>query len=215
VTNKTRNSGTHRASTNTPELLPVFLKLAGKRVLVVGGGPVAASKIASLVAAGAEVIVVAPVVHASIAASPVAVQSRRFRVADLDRAWLVVAAATPAVNRAVARAAARRRVFVNAVDDPANASAYLGGVVRRSGVTIAISTDGTAPAIAGLLREGLDRLLPGDLDRWMRRARAMRATWRRDRVPMAARRPQLLQALDALYRERRSSSRTRAKRRVA
>ena len=58
----------------------------------------------------------------------------------------------------------RLRVFVNAVDDPANASVYLGGVVRRGGVTFGISTDGAAPALAGLLREALDAMLPADLE---------------------------------------------------
>ena len=67
-----------------------------------------------------------------------------------------MAAATPEVNRDVARLAEARHVFVNAVDDPPNATAYLGGVVRRDGVTLAISTAGHAPALAGLLREALD-----------------------------------------------------------
>jgi len=181
------------------ELFPVFLKLAGRPVLVVGGGPVAASKIAALQQAGADLTVVAPRVHPDIARARVRLARRRFRAADLDGQWLVVAAATPAVNRAVARAADRRQVFVNAVDDPANASVYLGGVLRRDGVTIAVSTDGHAPALAGLLREGLDRLLPADLDRWMRRARSLRRAQRRRGVPMAARRPQLLDALARLY----------------
>ena len=63
----------------------------------------------------------------------------------------------------VADAAEGRRVFVNAVDDPANASAFLSGVVRRDGVTLAISTSGAAPALTALLREGLDAVLPQDL----------------------------------------------------
>ena len=76
----------------------------------------------------------------------------------------MVAAAPPEVNRAVSAAAAERHLFVNAVDDPPNASVYLGAVVRREGgVTLAISTAGRAPALAGLLREGLERLLPADL----------------------------------------------------
>ena len=59
-------------------------------------------------------------------------------------------------------------MFVNAVDDPANASLYLGGVVRRGGVTAAISTDGRAPALAGLIREALEALLPEDeVRRWL------------------------------------------------
>ena len=56
---------------------------------------------------------------------------------------------------------------MNAVDDPANATAYLSGVVRRDGVTIAISTSGQAPALTSLLREALDALLPRDLPAWI------------------------------------------------
>jgi uroporphyrin-III C-methyltransferase/precorrin-2 dehydrogenase/sirohydrochlorin ferrochelatase len=127
------------------------------------------------------------------------VERRPFAPADLDAAWLVVAAATPDVNRQVADAAETRRLFVNAVDDPANATAFLSGVVRRDGVTLAISTSGAAPALTALLREGLDALLPRDLARWMWQARASRAAWRRDAVPMEARKPRLLQALNDLY----------------
>jgi uroporphyrin-III C-methyltransferase/precorrin-2 dehydrogenase/sirohydrochlorin ferrochelatase len=184
------------------DLFPVFLKLAGRRVLVVGGGVVAASKIDALRRAGAAITVVAPQVAEAILRAGVRVVSRRFRPADLDGHWFVVSAATPAVNRAVARAAARRRIFVNAVDDPSAASAYLGGVLRRRGVTIAVSTDGHAPALAGLLREGIDDLLPADLGRWVARARSLRRAQRRAGVPMASRRPQLLEALTRLYASR-------------
>src|SRR5213079_1221246 len=100
----------------------------------------------------------------------------------------VVAAATPAVNARVARAAEARRIFVNAVDDPPNATAYLGGVVRRDGVTIAISTSGDAPALAGLLREGIHAVLPADLDRWTTAAREARRDWKARGIPMAERR---------------------------
>jgi uroporphyrin-III C-methyltransferase/precorrin-2 dehydrogenase/sirohydrochlorin ferrochelatase len=99
----------------------------------------------------------------------------------------------------VAEAAEPRRVLVNAVDDPANASAFLGGVVRRGGVTLAISTSGEAPGLTALLRQALDALLPREVGEWVREARRQRAAWRRNRVPMAARRPLLLEALNALY----------------
>jgi uroporphyrin-III C-methyltransferase/precorrin-2 dehydrogenase/sirohydrochlorin ferrochelatase len=181
------------------ELFPVFLKLAGRPVLVVGGGPVATSKLAALRQAKAKVTVVAPRVTKAIEASKVEVLRRRFRAADLDGRWLVVSAATAAVNRQVARAAATRQLFVNAVDDPPNASVYLGGVLRRAGVTVAVSTDGHAPALAGLLREGLEAMLPHDLDRWFATALRERKRWKRAGVPMASRRPQLLAALNRLY----------------
>lgn len=186
---------------STP-LFPVFLKLTGRHVLVVGGGRVACEKVAALLHAGARVTLVAPRVRAEIDAQAVRIVPRRFRPSDIDGHWFVVSAATPSVNRLVARAGARRQVFVNAVDDPAHADAYLGGVLRRDGVTIAVSTDGQAPALAGLLREGLDRLLPEDLARWVSRARTLRRVQRARGVPMSARRPQLLDALTALYRHR-------------
>jgi uroporphyrin-III C-methyltransferase/precorrin-2 dehydrogenase/sirohydrochlorin ferrochelatase len=182
-----------------PSVFPAFLKLAGRPVLVVGGGPVASSKLPALLEAGALVTVVAPEVRPEIEAAGVGVRRRRFAAEDLDGVWFVVAAATPEVNEQVARAAEERRVFVNAVDDPRRASAYLGGVVRRDGVTVAISTDGAAPALAGLLRESLDAVLPPDLPAWVAEARRLKTGWRRDGVPMAARRPLLLDALNRLY----------------
>ncbi len=182
-----------------PDLLPLFLNLRGRRVVLVGAGPVGASKMTQLLAAGADLVVIAPDVHPDIAAAGVAVVRREFVPADLDGAWLVVAAAPPLVNRQVAVAAEARHLIVNAVDDPPNATAYLGGVVRRDGVTIAISTSGHAPAMAGLLREALDVVLPHDLGAWMDVAREERPTWRRDGVPMEKRRPLLLRALNRLY----------------
>ena len=182
----------------TTPLYPVFLKLAGLPVVVVGGGAVAASKLDGLLAAGARVTVIAPHVRDEIRRRATVLE-RAFVPSDLDGARWVVAAATPAVNREVAAAATARGLFVNAVDDPAAASAYLGGVVRRGEVDIAISTGGLAPALAGLLREGLEALLPRDLERWIDVATQTRAQWKRDKIPMTERRPLLLRALERLY----------------
>jgi uroporphyrin-III C-methyltransferase/precorrin-2 dehydrogenase/sirohydrochlorin ferrochelatase len=182
-----------------PDLAPLFLKLAGRRVVVVGGGPVAAAKVAALAGSGADLLVVAPEVHPDLLARGVRVRRRAFRPSDLDGAWLVVAAAPPEVNRAVGAEAERRRLFVNAVDDPQAATAFAGGVIRRGGVTVAISTDGRAPALAGLLREGIEALLPEQVARWVERAEALRARWRAERLPLAERRPRLLVALNELY----------------
>jgi uroporphyrin-III C-methyltransferase/precorrin-2 dehydrogenase/sirohydrochlorin ferrochelatase len=180
-------------------MFPAFLKLAGRRVVLVGGGPVAAGKLESLLAAGAEVTVVAPEIRPEIETRQVRIERRPFEPADLDEAWWVVAAAPPEVNRQVLAAAEARRIFVNAVDDPQHATAYAGGVVRRDGVTIAISTDGRAPALAGLIREALDAWLPADLDRWMAAADEARRAWKHEQVPMEQRRPMLLETLNRLY----------------
>ena len=164
-------------------VFPVFLKLEGRRVLVVGAGPVAAGKVRPLVDAGARVTVVAPDVVDEIAAmaADLTIVRRPFEPGDVDGAWYVVAAAPPEVNRAVALAAEARCLFVNAVDDVESASAYAGAIVQKAGVTIAMSTDGEAPALAGLMREALEVLLPEELERvdGVRATRRAAAGWRR------------------------------------
>ena len=191
-------------------LYPAFLHLAGREVLLVGGGPVAASKLDDLLAAGARDTVVAPVIADAIRARDVVLVERGFVESDLDGVWWVCAAAPPEINRIVANAAEARRVFVNAVDDKGAASAFLGGVVRRGHVEIAISTGGAAPALAGLLREGLDAMLPRDLERWVAVALATRAEWKAANVPSGERRPLLLRALQELYETRGGSSTVKA-----
>ena len=98
------------------DLLPLFLKLAGRRVVLVGAGPMASAKLDALVRAGADVR---------------AVDAEGFQPADLDGAWLVVSVATSEVNGRVAEAAEARRIFVNAVDDPPNASSPAGGRIPQ------------------------------------------------------------------------------------
>jgi len=184
---------------------PLFLKLAGRRVLLVGGGSVAASKLSALLESGACVTVVAPSIGTELERPGVELLRRAFQPTDLIGCWFVVVAATPAVASEVAAAAAERCIFVNAADEAEIANAYLGSVVRRAGVTVAISTGGTAPALAALLREALESLLPLDLDEWMATARRLRKSWRAESVPMGLRRPLLLRALDELYAQRRSA----------
>lgn len=182
----------------TTALYPAFLKLEGLPVVVVGGGTVAAGKLDGLLGAGARVTVIAPQVLPAIR-ERVTVIEQPFRPEHLEGARWVVAAATPEINRDVAAAAAARGLFVNAVDDPSVATAYLGGVVRRGPVEIAISTGGLAPALAGLLREALEAILPDDLERWVEIAKAERIAWKQASVPMTERRPLLLRALERLY----------------
>jgi uroporphyrin-III C-methyltransferase/precorrin-2 dehydrogenase/sirohydrochlorin ferrochelatase len=171
-------------------LLPLFLKLAGRVVLVVGAGAVAERKIESLLEAGARVRVVAPHatdgVSALSARGRIAWESRAFVDEDVDDAWLVFAATSEGeVQARVARAAGERRVFCVAVDDPANASAYSGAVVRRPPFTIAISSSGATPALTRLVREVIEHLLPGD--QWVDRAKELRAKWLAEGTPMGER----------------------------
>src|SRR5439155_21791591 len=171
-----------------------------------GGGEVARVKLPALIEAGARVTVVAPEVRPEItASSAVVIRRRGFLARDLDGMWFVVAAAPPAVNARVAAAAAERRVFVNAVDDADRASAYSGGVLRRGGVTIAISTGGRAPALAGLLREALEAVLPEDTEAWVSLGERIRAQWKQRDIAVRDRRPLLLHALQDLYATKEAS----------
>ena len=184
-----------------PAMFPVFLDLNGRDTLVVGGGAVAGSKTKSLLDAGARVTVVAPSIGFAWTHPNLTLHRRAFRASDLDDAWFVIAAATRAINHVVANVAEKRRRFVIAVDDKASCSAYAGAVVRRSGVTVSISTGGTAPALSRLLREAFAELLPADLDRWRSLAVDKRREWRDAGVPMERRYPLLLRAVNQLYQK--------------
>lgn len=196
------------AQSDYQTLYPTFLKLTGRSVLLIGGGTVATAKLGPLVAAGARVTVVAPEIDDRILAaaelSPIRIVRRAFTVDDFETAaaWFVVSAATPAVNAAVAEAAERRRVFVIAVDDLKTATAYGAGTFRRAGVTVAVSTEGRAPALAGLLREGLEALVPEEIGEWVETARTLKAGWKGSTLAHRARRPLLLQAINRLYLSR-------------
>jgi uroporphyrin-III C-methyltransferase/precorrin-2 dehydrogenase/sirohydrochlorin ferrochelatase len=187
-------------------LFPAFLDLVGRRVLVVGGGSVAASKISRLLEAGAHVVVVAPDVVTDVEQLPVEIHRRAFAPADLDDSWYVVSAAPPAVNADVVREAAARGIFVNAVDDPRHATAFAGSGFQRGPVTVAISTGGEAPALARVLREAMERLIGRDVEDWTALAMRLRQDWRRERRPMNERRDSLLEALANLHQESKSKS---------
>jgi siroheme synthase-like protein len=169
---------------------PLFLKLAGRLVLVVGAGDVAERKVGSLLGAGARVVVVAPHATATIerlaGEGALTWRARPFEEADAEGAWLIVAATSDAgVQRRVAAASEARRVFVVAVDDPGNASAYSGAIVERPPFTVALSSSGATPALTRLLRELIEQILPGD--EWVEHARRLRAKWLADGTPMSDR----------------------------
>ena len=181
----------------TPQLFPLFLRLAGKDVLVVGAGAVAERKIQDLVDAGAAVRVVAleatPSVESLAQQGTISLSRRGFEDADVDGAWLVVAATPdPDVQARVCAGADRARTFSIAVDDPPNGSAYSASVIRRQPFTIAISSSGEAPALSRLLREVLEQALPEA--EWVDAARELRAKWRSERTPMSSRFADLVRA---------------------
>ncbi len=134
-------------------LYPVDLVVDGRRCVVVGGGSVAARKVEGLVAAGADVVVIAPEVDDQIRGLAVEVVERTYRGGDLEGAWLAIAATDDReVNRAIRADADLARVWVNAVDDPIACSFTLPAVVRRGPVMVTVSTAGHSPALASWVR---------------------------------------------------------------
>ena len=160
-------------------LLPIFLKLEGRRGLLVGAGTVALEKIGSLLKAGVRLRVVAPQARAEIrelaAEGKLELVLKEFEPADLDGNFVVIAATdVPEVNAAVYREAVVRGIPCNSVDDIPNCDFYFGSVVSRGDLQIAISTAGESPAVAQRLRREIDGQLPQDLGRWLEKLGALR-----------------------------------------
>src|SRR6201993_2849165 len=153
-------------------LFPIFVKLEGRLVVVVGGGEIAAGKIEGLLRAGARVRVIAPEVHA-LFAEPIRNRKiewlpRKFAAGDLDGATLVIAATSVAgVNSSVFREAETRGILCNAVDDIENCHFYYGSIVQRGDLQIAISTNGKSPALAQRLRQELEQQFGPEYEVWL------------------------------------------------
>lgn len=162
-----------------PEMYPIFLRLEGRPVLVVGAGAVAARKIEALLAAGAEVHVIAPDISAQVEAlakqGKVSLEQRPFRRNDCDGAFLVVAATGQSVvNRAIRNEAERLGVLINSVDDPDNCNFHVPALVRVGDLRIAVSTQGKAPLVSGLVRAWLERVIPAQIAGLVEETEALR-----------------------------------------
>jgi siroheme synthase-like protein len=158
---RTAREDSSHAGRETP-LFPVALRLVGRRVLVVGGGPIALRKVTDLLAAGARVRVVAPAFGpgfadlAGIGGARLQTLKRRFAPEDADGSVLVIAATDdPATQRAAADAAEERGLFCNVVDVTGLCTFHVPAVLRRGSLSISVATDGTFPLLAVALRDRL------------------------------------------------------------
>ncbi len=151
-------------------LFPMFVKLQGRRCLVVGAGTLAAGKIPGLLDSGARVRVVAiqasPDITERARCGQVELELKPFSPDDLNGVFLAVGATSSSdVNKAIYREASRRGVLCNIVDVPELCDFYYPAVVRRGELQIAISTNGRSPALAKRLREHLQQqIAPGYAD---------------------------------------------------
>ncbi len=166
-------------------LLPIFLKLDSRPVLVVGAGTVALDKIGnpakdgSLLSTGLRLRVVAPEAKPEIrqfaAEGKLEWMQRRFQPSDLDGGFVVIAATdSPEVNAEVYRGAIERGILCNSVDDIPHCDFFFGSVVSRGELQIAISTSGESPAVAQRLRREIEEQLPADLGPWLENLGALR-----------------------------------------
>jgi len=179
------------------DYLPVFLRLKHQSVVVVGGGSVALRKASSLLKAGAQVTVIAPLLHPRLAAMAARGELRHlataFSPAHLRDAVAVIAATDDAaVNTAASQAAQERHIPVNVVDDAALSTFIFPAIIDRAPILVAVSSAGHAPVLAARVRAQIEALLParlgalalfmGERRRELRRtlgALARRAFWER------------------------------------
>ena len=143
-----------------PDYYPVFLNLAGKRCVIIGGGVIAQGKIGGLLQAGCRITVISPDATPGIRQAAqrgdVTWLERTYEPGDLEGAFIGVAATNVwHVNREIYEEAERLGVLLNVVDDPDLCSFIAPSVVKREPVTLAISTGGASPALARKLRETL------------------------------------------------------------
>lgn len=153
-------------------LFPAFLKLDGRRCLVVGAGRIAEEKIESLLRAGGKIVVVAPEaterIQAWARARKIRWHRRKFSVRYLNGAFLVIAATpSPKLHAQIFKQARRLGVLCNSVDDPAHCDFYYGSVVRRGELQIAISTGGHSPALAQRLRKKLEKQISAEYEQFV------------------------------------------------
>ena len=153
-------------------LFPMFVKLAGRRVLVVGAGAVAEAKIRSLLDTGARIRVVAlqakQAVHEWANAGAIALEERAFVPADLDDVFLVVAATSlRGLHEFIFAEAQRRQILCNVVDVPELCDFFYPAIVRRGDLQIAISTSGQSPLLAQRIRKRLEQQFGPEYEAWV------------------------------------------------
>lgn len=147
------------------DYLPIFYQIKQRACLVVGGGTVAARKVSLLRKAGAEVVVVSPHLCTELeqlkSAGKIRHHERGYEADDLDQCVLVIAATDQRdLNEQISAQAKSRKLPVNVVDNPALCSFIMPSIIDRSPVQIAVSTGGSSPVLARLIRTRLEGLIP-------------------------------------------------------
>ncbi|PDO87255.1 siroheme synthase CysG [Kosakonia sacchari] len=173
--------------------LPIFCQLRDRQCLLVGGGDVAERKARLLMDAGARLTVNAltfvPQFTVWAEEGMLTLVEGEFSETLLDACWLAIAATDDeAVNQRVSDAAEQRRIFCNVVDAPKQASFIMPSIIDRSPLMVAVSSGGTSPVLARLLREKLESLLPQHLGHVAHYAGKLRSRVKKQFASMSERR---------------------------
>jgi precorrin-2 dehydrogenase/sirohydrochlorin ferrochelatase len=169
------------------KLYPVMVNMEGRLAVVVGGGGVAARKVADLLESGAKVKVVSPEINNEIVElakdNELELMKREYEYGDLDGAALVFSATNDrSVNELVFMEAEGRNIFINAVDDPDNCSFYVPSFTRKGDFLFALSTAGAAPAYAARIRRELEKQIPEEIDILLDKLRRAREILKNEKV---------------------------------
>jgi precorrin-2 dehydrogenase / sirohydrochlorin ferrochelatase len=170
------------------QLFPVFLKLENLSTLLVGAGNVGLEKLHALLSnsPNAKVTVVAPMVREEIfelsKVHPfVTIETRGFEMYDLDNKDLVVLATDqPTLHISIKQETQKRHILTNVADTPDLCDFYLGSIVQKGDLKIAISTNGKSPTIAKRIKEWLSDVIPDDIQDLLGHLQAVRATLKGD-----------------------------------
>lgn len=163
---------------------PIYLDLAGRSVLVVGGGTIAEGKALQLVEAGAQVLLVSPTLteplRAEVEQGRIVWRQDVFAERDLENIWLVISATDDqSVNEAVARAAAERNLLCNVVDQPALCNFITPALVTRGGIQISVSSGGGSPSVTKRVKREIGELIGDEYAQLLELAAEMRAEAKR------------------------------------
>ncbi len=158
---------------------PVFLDIAGKRCVIIGGGKVAERKCMPLLRAGAKVRIISPEITSFLrrqrAKGILEHIDRNYRTGDIKTAFLVVVATDSAkINRKIVADAESGGVLLNVVDNPSMCNFIVPSVLRRGHLTIAVSTGGVSPAMARTIRKGLEQLYGPEFSKYLGFLRGIR-----------------------------------------
>lgn len=171
-----------------PNYYPIMLDVRGRPAVVIGGDHVAAEKATALCSSGAIVTVVAETFCRGLRQlaenGAVTLRRKAYEPADLDGAFVVVAATTsdPELSEQIWQETQRRGQLVNIVDVPARCNFIVPSILRRDQLTISVSTEGASPSLAKLIRQRLEGLFPPAYGAYLRLAAAARGYLRRGGV---------------------------------